>query len=250
MKIDFQNEVVAVTGAAIGFGRAIALRFASLGARVYACDVLAGPLEELCVEGIEADVVDLCDRVEARRWIGSVEQRSSRAIGVLVNNAGGVAGQVGRPFEQVSDANWDRVIAINLGASFAVSQAAAPQMKARGTGTIINISSGSALQPSLTGVQAYCASKHAVLGLTRQLAHELGPHGIRVNSVAPGFVRTNPATERQWSAMGAARQQALIEGIALRRLGTVEDIADVTAYLASPYAALINGQIIQVDGGR
>ena len=250
MKIEFHNQTVAVTGAAIGFGRSIALRFASLGARVHACDIAAEPLAELQAHGIHTDVVDLCDRAAARAWVGHIENLSGGAIDVLINNAGGVAGQAGKPFESVADSEWDRVVAINLGAAFATSQAATPSMKKRGRGIIINISSGAALQASLTGVQAYCASKHAVLGLTRQLAQELGPHGIRVNSVAPGFVRTNEATERQWAVMGKTKQDSLLNSIGLRRLGTAEDIADVTAYLASSFAGLINGQIIQVDGGR
>ncbi|MNY34999.1 2-dehydro-3-deoxy-D-gluconate 5-dehydrogenase [compost metagenome] len=123
-------------------------------------------------------------------------------------------------------------------------------MKDRGRGCIVNICSGAALQASLTGVQAYCASKHAVLGLTRQLAHELGPHGVRVNAVAPGFVITNAATQRQWDAMGADGQVALLRGIALRRLASPQDIANVTLWLASELSAMVNGQIISVDGGK
>jgi len=98
-------------------------------------------------------------------------------------------------------------------------------------------------------VQAYCAAKHAVLGLTRQLAHELGPFGINVNAVAPGFVFTNDATRKQWENFGEARQQLLLQGIALRRLGSVEDIAHAAVFLASDLSSFINGQIISVDGG-
>lgn len=93
-------------------------------------------------------------------------------------------------------------------------------MKARGFGRIINISSGAGLGISLTGIQAYASAKAGQIGLTRQLAHELGPWGIMVNSVAPGFVRSNPATERQWEAMGPDGQAALIDGIAMKRLGS------------------------------
>jgi 3-oxoacyl-[acyl-carrier protein] reductase len=170
-------------------------------------------------------------------------------VDILVNNAGGVAGQQGKAIEEVSDADWDSVVDINLGATFALCRAAAPLMKQAGQGNIINISSGAALKASLTGVQAYCASKHAVLGLTRQLAHELGPFGIRVNAIAPGFVFTNEATKKQWDNFGEERQQQLLNSIALRRLGTARDISNAAVWLASDLSSFINGQIISVDGG-
>ena len=105
-------------------------------------------------------------------------------------------------------------------------------------------------QASLTGVQGYCSAKHALLGLTRQLAHELGPHGIRVNSVAPGFVRTNPATERQWASYGSEMQRQLVEGIALKRLGTADEIAKAVMFFASDLASFVNGHVLAVDGGK
>jgi len=106
------------------------------------------------------------------------------------------------------------------------------------------------LQASLTGIQAYCSAKHAVVGLTRQLAHEFGPFGITVNSVAPGFIRSNPQTEKQWESYGEEGQKALVQRIALQRLGTAQDIANGVVFFASPLADFVNGQIIQVDGGR
>ncbi len=245
MNIDFGGKVVAVSGAGHGLGLAIAESFARLGARVFGCNPVAA-----AVAGTEMAVVDLTDRAAAAAWIGRVEQAAGAAIDVLVNNAGGVAGQVFRPLDEVADADWDRILAVNLGAAFALSRAAAPGMKRAGRGRIVNISSGAGLQASLTGIQAYTSAKHAVVGLTRQLAHELGPHGITVNSVAPGLIPSNPASAAQWEGYGPAKQAAMVGAIALRRLGTPQDIANAVLFFAGPLADFVNGQILQVDGGR
>ena len=250
MLLDFSGTTVAVTGAAIGIGHAIALRFAELRANVYACDIRTDTFPELHRHGIVCDHVDLSRRDNGAAWIESVHSRAGGAADVLVNNVGGVAGQSAAPIELVTDAAWDQVIAINLNAAFALCRSVAPGMKQKGSGAIVNISSNSALGPTLTGLQAYCAAKHAVLGLTRQLAHELGPFGIRVNSVAPGLVRTNEMTERQWQGYGATGQKAMLQSIALRRLGTSEEMANVVVFLASTLASFVNGQIISVDGGK
>jgi 3-oxoacyl-[acyl-carrier protein] reductase len=251
MQITFENKIVAVTGAGHGFGRVIARRFAALGARVFATDVTATALTETAsTGGIEARTVDLRDRAAAAAWISDIERVTGGPIGVLVNNAGGVAGQTNKPIEDVPDADWDVIFDIGVNAAFALCRAAAPGMKRAGGGRIINISSGAGLQASLTGIQAYCSAKHAVVGLTRQLAHELGPFNITVNSVAPGFIRTNEATEKQWDSYGPDGQRALVDRIAMKRLGSAEDIAGAVVFFASDLAGFVNGQILQVDGGR
>jgi 3-oxoacyl-[acyl-carrier protein] reductase len=245
MDLRFDGKLVAVSGAGHGLGQAIAESFASLGARVFGC----GPVPAT-VAGATMAVVDLTDRAAAAAWIAGIEQEAGAPLDVLVNNAGGVAGQVFRPIEEITDADWDGVLAVNLGAAFALSRAAAPGMKRAGRGRIVNISSGAGLQASLTGIQAYASAKHAVIGLTRQLAHEFGPYGITVNSVAPGLIPSNPASQSQWEGYGPAKQAAMVQGIALRRLGTPQDIANAVLFFASPLADFVNGQILLVDGGK
>jgi 3-oxoacyl-[acyl-carrier protein] reductase len=167
-----------------------------------------------------------------------------------VNNAGGVLGQVGRPLEQVTPAEWQAIYDVNVTGAFYCSQAVAPGMKAAKFGRIINISSGAGLGVSLTGIQAYASAKAAQIGLTRQLAHELGPWGITVNNIAPGFVRSNPTTEQQWQSYGADGQRELIERIALKKLGTPDDIAHGVLFFASDFAGWITGQVLSIDGGK
>lgn len=251
MNIRFDGKVVAVSGAGHGLGRAIARSFAGLGALVYACDISAENLAATAkTGGIYTRVVDLADRRAGADWIAEVERKSQQPVYCLVNNAGGVAGQVPQPLEEIEDADWDRIFAVNVGAAMTLCRAAAPGMKKAGQGRVVNISSGAGLQASLTGIQAYCSAKHAVVGLTRQLAHEFGPFGITVNSVAPGFIRSNPSTEKQWESYGPEGQQALVERIALKHLGTAQDIANAVIFFASDLAGFVNGQILSVDGGR
>jgi 3-oxoacyl-[acyl-carrier protein] reductase len=252
MNITFDGRVVIVTGAAHGFGRAIACAFAERGAKVHICDVNESGLAEtltLCGEHCRSHVIDVSDRDAVQAAIAGIV-RDDDAVDILVNNAGGVRGQVGRPLEEISQQDWQTIFDANLSGVFFMTQAVAPAMKKRRYGRVINISSGAGLSISLTGIQAYASAKAGQIGLTRQLAHELGPWNITVNNVAPGFVRSNPTTERQWEAMGEDGQQRLIQNIALKRLGTPADIAATVMFFASDYAGWISGQVISVDGGK
>jgi 3-oxoacyl-[acyl-carrier protein] reductase len=123
-------------------------------------------------------------------------------------------------------------------------------MKAAKHGRIVNISSGAGLGVSLTGIQAYASAKAALIGLTRQLGHELGAWDITVNCVAPGFIRSNPSTEKQWDAYGAEGQKRLVDSIALKRLGKPEDIVHAVLFFASDQANWITGQTLSVSGGK
>jgi 3-oxoacyl-[acyl-carrier protein] reductase len=251
MKIAFDGQRVIVTGAGHGFGRAISKAFADAGAMVWACDLNAAGLEEtrkLCGKTCEVRTLDVSDRAAVTAFVA--EAAGDAAIDVLVNNAGGVRGQVGRPIEEISEQDWHTIFDVNVTGAFYFAQAVTPGMKLRKRGRIINISSRAGLEISLTGIQAYASAKAAQIGLTRQLAHELGPWGITVNNVAPGFVRSNPTTERQWDSYGEAGQRKLVESIALKRLGSPEDIAHAVMFFASDYAGWITGQVLSVDGGK
>jgi len=252
MNIEFAGKTVLVTGAAHGFGRAIALAFADHGAKVYACDVNAEGLAETrgqSTGNLASFLLDVGDRRAVQAAIADVE-KAGDTIDILVNNAGGVRGQIGRPIEEITEADWNAILDVNLSGAFFMAQAVAPGMKRLNHGRIVNISSGAGLGISLTGIQAYASAKAGQIGLTRQLAHELGPWGITVNNVAPGFVRSNPSTEKQWHAMGEEGQQRVISGIALKRLGTPEDIANAVMFFASEQAGWISGQVLSVDGGK
>jgi 3-oxoacyl-[acyl-carrier protein] reductase len=256
----FKDKVVIVTGASHGIGRAICTEFVLRGAHVQAVDILQNKLEETqtSVEqkvvginnpgSIHTYRVDLTDSEQIKGLIESLISKFHK-IDVLVNNAGGVVGQVHQPIEDVTNEQWKSVISVNLDAAFYMIRAVAPYMKERKYGRIVNISSGAGRSSSLTGIQAYTSAKAGQIGLTRQMARELGPFGITVNNVAPGFVLSNPSTQRQWDNMSDESQQSLIEAISLKRLGKPEDIAYPVLFFASDYAGYISGQIISADGG-
>ena len=254
MEESFRDRTVIVTGVGHGFGRAIAHAFADRGAWVFGCDI---DETALAVTGREAPVedrltverLDVTDRLAVGDYVVAVQSRRG-SIDILVNNAGGVVGQTGQPLESVTAEEWHAIVDVNMTAIFTMMQAVAGGMRAAGYGRVINISSGAGLRFSLTGIQAYAAAKAGQIGLTRQLAFELGPFGITVNSVAPGFVRSNPMTERQWQAMEAEGQAALVESMATRRLGTADDIAHAVLFFASEQSGWITGQTLSVDGGR
>ena len=223
------GRTAVVTGTAHGIGAAIAQALSDQGATV---------------QGVDKDVADLASPDAVRAFFAAVGP-----VDILVNNAGGVCGQVGQPLEEVTDDDWRQVVDANLTSTFLCTRAVVPGMKARRWGRIINISSAAGLTVSKTGIQAYASAKAGQMGFTRQMAHELGPFGITVNCIAPGFIRSNPTSERQWQGYGPDGQSKLLEGIATRRLGEPADIANGVQFFASDRSGWITGQIIAIDGG-
>ena len=250
MDLDFKGRVAIVTGVGHGFGRAICKELVDRGATVYGCDRSeTEAAETAALTGAHTQRVDVTEEQAVAAFVASVAEREGR-IDILVNNAGGVAGQVGKPVETVSTDEFNRVLQVNLHGAFYFVRATAPHMKAGKRGRIINISSGAGRTYSLTGIQAYASAKHALVGFTRQEAMELGAFGITVNCIAPGFVLSNPTTIVQWEAMGAEQQKTLVDSIALKTLGTPEDIAYGVLYFASDLARWVTGQVLSIDGGK
>ena len=227
---DLHGRVAVVTGTAQGIGSGIADALAAHGAVVHGCD---------------RDTVDVTDASQVDAFIDSLGR-----VDILVNNAGGVVGQVGRPLEEVSEDDWQAVVDANLKSTFLCTRAVAPGMKEQRYGRIVNISSGAGRSVSLTGIQAYASAKAGQIGFTRQTAHELGPYGITVNSIAPGFVLSNPTSIAQYESYGEDGQQRLLQSIATRRLGKPEDIANGVLFFVSEEASWVTGQVISIDGGH
>jgi 3-oxoacyl-[acyl-carrier protein] reductase len=223
------GKTAVVTGTAHGIGSAIAESLQAAGAAVH---------------GVDKDTADLTRPAAVRDFFAGVGP-----VDILVNNAGGVCGQVGQPLDEVSDEDWHAVVDANLTSAFHCTRAVVPAMKERRWGRIVNIASAAGLTVSKTGIQAYTSAKAGQMGFTRQMAHELGPFGITVNCIAPGFIRSNPTTERQWEGYGEEGQRALVQGIAMRRLGDPADIANGVQFFVAERSSWVTGQIIAIDGG-
>jgi 3-oxoacyl-[acyl-carrier protein] reductase len=248
MLIRFDGRTAIVAGAARGIGQTIARSLACDGARVIACDLLVDELAAIAgdVDGggeIIASKVDVSDENSIRQVV-----RAAGLADILVYVAGGVRGQKPRPLEMVSADDFDAIVDANLKGAFLFAKAVAPGMKKKGGGRIVTISSRAGLATSLTGIQSYSAAKHGQVGLVKQLAQELGPFGITVNSVAPGFMATSPDYERQWNDWPAAFRDNFVNTIAMRRMGAPQDVANAVTFLASDHASWITGQTIPVTG--
>ena len=255
--LDLSGRAALVTGAAQGFGFACARRLAEAGASVVLADVRPDRLEaargRLAAEGrsVAAAAGDVSAEDDVAQLIGTAVERFGR-LDVLVNNAGVFSNFL---LEALEPAEFDRILGVNVGGAFLCTKAAARQMREQGDGgSIINITSIDAVHPSGAGLAHYGTSKHAIWGLTKSMALELGPDGIRVNAIAPGPSLTEGAVEfveagapegidvdAQWGAYEAR--------IPLRRLAQADDVGRAAVFLASGLASYVNGAQLVVDGG-
>lgn len=246
------GKTALITGGGRGIGRALATHLTALGARVVVAGRTVSELEETAhaVGGL-ALPMDAASRASVQAALVDLAARAGR-IDILVNNAG-VAESA--PFDRTTDAMWDGMMAVNAGSAFALCRALIPPMIAAGWGRVINIASNA----GLTGYaysSAYCASKHAMIGMTRAIALEIARSNVTINSVCPGWVNTKMADEAvqriaDKTGRGAEQARRGLEGMSpQRRMVEPEEVAHVVAMLCSDEARSIHGQSIPVDGGQ
>jgi NAD(P)-dependent dehydrogenase (short-subunit alcohol dehydrogenase family) len=237
---------VIVTGAGQGLGREFALHLAGLGASVLAADIrpdrLQATVDQAQTKGLDihATTTDVSDP-EQTRALAATATEVLGGLDALVNNAAIVEGLTRRPFDEIDEADWDRVLEVNVKGAWLCAKAAVPLMRDAGKGSIVNMASEVAFSGS-AGLAHYV--KAAVIGLTRVLARELGPSQIRVNAIGPGFIPTEGS-----QTMTAAAQYD-VGPTPLGRLGQPGDLLGALAFLISDESAFITGQTLLVNGGR
>lgn len=242
-------KVALVTGAAAGIGAAISRRLARDGIAIGVLDILIDDATRVADQIVKAGgkaiplQASITDREQVKAAVAKLRQTFG-PVTIVVNNAG-ITGFV--PFEELTDAQWDKMMEVNVKGTFIVTQVVLPDMKAANWGRIVNISSSSAQSGSKL-MAHYSASKGAIIALTKTLAHELGPLGITCNNIPPRFVMNTVMSEQAFGNSPA--KQAMIEAGPIRRQGEPEDIAGACAWLVSDEAGYVTGQTIGVNGGR
>jgi 2-hydroxycyclohexanecarboxyl-CoA dehydrogenase len=245
------KKVALVTGAAVGIGRAIALRLARDGIAIGVMDLNQAACATVAQEIKDAggEAIALAGDIARRDTIQSAAAELRAAFGpinILVNNAG-ITGFV--PFLELTDAQWDRMLEVNLKGAFIVTQTILPDMIAQGWGRIVNISSSSA-QSGAVNMAHYSSAKGGIIALTKTLAQEFGPAGITANNIPPRFVMNTAMSEDSFKHLGQASRDAMTQNGPIRRQGEPEDIAGAAAWLVSDEAGYVTGQTIGVNGGR
>jgi NAD(P)-dependent dehydrogenase (short-subunit alcohol dehydrogenase family) len=247
-----KNRVALVTGSAKGIGRAIAVALANEGAQVVVNDIDEAAIAKTVAEieaksnatmGIKGDVTSATD---VASMVNRIKERFGR-IDILVNNAGGSMNHSVHLLE-LSEEMWDNVVDLNLKSTFLVSKAVLPIMIQQGSGNIVNISSLAGRYGNETARPHYSAAKAGVLGLTRHMAREFGPQGIRVNAVCPGYCFSGDRIAEVWAKR--PNKDQMIATVALRRVSTPDEQADVVVFLASDESRYVTGATIDVAGGR
>lgn len=242
----FTGKVAVVTGGGNGIGRAVCLELARQGATVVVAD-LAGPQAEQVAAEIAAaggkalaQAVDVTDRPAVRDLLGAAVARGG-GLDILVNCAGVAAFT---PFLAITDAEWQRMLNVDLTGTFIPCQEAFGPLQARGGGAIVNVGSIAGEVGGVMASAAYAAAKAGVMSLTKSVAKAGAPFGIRCNAVSPGIIDTQMISS--WSVPAVAER---LEEIPLHRIGTPEEVADVIVFLAGPGARYVTGQIVRVNGG-
>ncbi|HQR03566.1 MAG: SDR family oxidoreductase [Proteobacteria bacterium] len=249
--IDLKGKIALVTGAGAGIGRAIAETFARLGARVVAAEIdpaRAGDLRaalDAIGGGHSVVVADVRDGAQVRVLLAGVEKQCGR-LDILVNNVGDFLG-IAKPFDQCTDEDFDNLYAVNLRHIFLVTREAIPLMKKTGPGgSIISVSTIEAFRGIPNGT-VYSAFKAGITGFTRSLALELGPHGLRVNAIAPETTETAQVSPEKWIL--PQYKDLVSKWIPVGRFGEPADCAGAAVFLASELSAWVSGTTIHVDGG-
>jgi 3-oxoacyl-[acyl-carrier protein] reductase len=252
MKIDLSNKIALVTGAGGGIGRAIAIQLGECGAKVivHYLGNKAGAEETanaINQAGGETAILqaDLTNLQQIELFMDTACQKWGTGVDILVNNAGNLVGR--RTLEELTYEFYKEVIDVNLTSALFVTKAAVPGMKAKGEGVIINLGSLAAHNGGGSGSGIYAAAKGAITTLTKSLAKELAPFGIRVNCLSPGFIEDTKFHSTFTSAEG---RKASIAAIPLGRSGLPQDIGGVAAFLASSYSSFVTGETIEINGGN
>ncbi len=249
-----QEKTAIVTGAAQGIGKVVAQKLAREGANVVIADIQGerlieaaddiGKIGRACL-GIKTDV---SDEEDVFKMVEKTLARFGR-IDILINNAGG---RINTPLslELTTREQWNRVIAVNLTGTFLCCKAILPHMKNNRSGKIVNVSSKAGRTAGLSTTPAYASAKAGILRLTRQLAFEMGPYGININAIAPGFTSSGPKWEQDvWSLVPKERKDIIVNSSPLRRIATPEEQANVIVFLCTEDASYITGACIDSNGG-
>jgi len=253
MPMRLKDRVVVITGASGGLGFHFCKAFLREGAKVGVNDI-SGELVDKAVSELSplgpvmGLVADVCQRQAVENMVAKVVQTYGR-LDILVNNAGGSL-HTPHKFEEIEEGDWDKVLNVNLKGTFICCQSAVKQFRTQGGGRIVNISAlAGRWLGSLAGCH-YTSAKAGVIGLTRHLAHELGPEGIYVNAVAPTITMASQRTVDLWNARPEEYRQKIVSEIPLRRLSTPEDVAAAVVFLCTDEASYITGVTLDVNGGR